>query len=189
MFLLLVHCRKFQGFVPVTDEDDQGQAVTELVRTGRGLGGIGSGHFVQEPVRGRTKALLVLLTVKIIAVSWYSRWNLQLQQNFPTSRKALSQSEIRACNRKKRSRMANSRSARHLGCFVDLNPVKLSKCREEEKPIEVGRPSTDNQGAQRTRLADGACAMSPSASPVPGLHFAPCSGMVCRAKFSCAPLI
>ena len=49
-------------FVPVADEDDQGQAVTELVRTGGGLGSIGSGHFVQEPVRGRTEALLVLLT-------------------------------------------------------------------------------------------------------------------------------
>jgi hypothetical protein len=47
----------------VADEDDQGQAVTELVRTGGGLGSIGSGHFVQEPVRGRTKALLVLLTI------------------------------------------------------------------------------------------------------------------------------
>jgi len=45
----------------VADKDDQGKAVTELVRTRRGLGGIGSGHFVQEPVRGSAKALLVLL--------------------------------------------------------------------------------------------------------------------------------
>lgn len=48
----------------VADEDDQGQTVAELVGTGRGLGSIGSGHFVQEPVRGRTEALLVLLTVE-----------------------------------------------------------------------------------------------------------------------------
>ena len=57
------------GFVPVADEDNQGKAVPELVRTGGGLGGIGSGHLVQEPVRGRTKALLVLLAIKIITVS------------------------------------------------------------------------------------------------------------------------
>lgn len=56
-------------FVPVADEDNQGKAVPELVRTGGSLGGIGSGHLVQEPVRGRTKALLVLLAIKIITVS------------------------------------------------------------------------------------------------------------------------
>jgi len=44
----------------VTDEDNQRKAVPELVRTGGGLGRVGSGHFVQEPVRGRTEALLVL---------------------------------------------------------------------------------------------------------------------------------
>lgn len=49
--------------VPVTDEDDQRKAVPELVRTSGSLRGIGSGHLVQEPVRGRTKALLVLLAV------------------------------------------------------------------------------------------------------------------------------
>ena len=47
--------------VPVADEDNQGQAVAELVRTGGGLGGVGAGHLVQQPVRGRTEALLVLL--------------------------------------------------------------------------------------------------------------------------------
>lgn len=45
----------------VADEDDQGQAVAELVRTGRGLGGIDTGQLVQQPVRGGAKALLVLL--------------------------------------------------------------------------------------------------------------------------------
>jgi hypothetical protein len=39
------------------------------VGTGRGLGRVGAGHFVQQPVRGRAKALLVLLTVEGIAVS------------------------------------------------------------------------------------------------------------------------
>jgi hypothetical protein len=48
---------------PVADEHDQGHAVTQLVRTGRGAGSVGSGHFVQEPVRGRAEALLVLLSV------------------------------------------------------------------------------------------------------------------------------
>jgi hypothetical protein len=52
--------------VPVTDEDDQGQAVAELVGTGRGLGRVGAGHLVQQPVRGRAKALLVLLTVEAL---------------------------------------------------------------------------------------------------------------------------
>lgn len=55
--------RRFE-VVPVADEDNQRKAVPELVGTGGGLGRIGSGHFVQEPVRGRTKALLVLLTRK-----------------------------------------------------------------------------------------------------------------------------
>lgn len=54
-------CMMFE-IVPVADEDNQRKAVPELVGTGGGLGRIGSGHFVQEPVRGRTKALLVLLT-------------------------------------------------------------------------------------------------------------------------------
>jgi hypothetical protein len=34
------------------------------VGTGGGLGRVGSGHLVQEPVRGRAKALLVLSAVK-----------------------------------------------------------------------------------------------------------------------------
>lgn len=71
----------------VAEEDDQRQRVTELVRTGRSLGGIGTwkmlvfilmsifdvaaipgcsarvehtGELVKEPVRGRAEALLVL---------------------------------------------------------------------------------------------------------------------------------
>lgn len=47
----------------VTDEDDERHAVAELVGTGRRLGSIGTGQLVQEPVRGRAEALLVLLTV------------------------------------------------------------------------------------------------------------------------------
>jgi hypothetical protein len=58
--------RQSVGIVPVTDEDDQRQTVTELVGTGRGLGRVGAGHFVQQPVRGRAKALLVLLTVEAL---------------------------------------------------------------------------------------------------------------------------
>lgn len=48
--------------IPVADEDDQRQAVPELVRAGRCLGSIGAGHFVQHPMRGSAQALLVLLT-------------------------------------------------------------------------------------------------------------------------------
>jgi hypothetical protein len=48
----------------VADEDDQRQTVAQLVRTGGCLGSVGSGHLVQEPVRGRAKALLVLSAVK-----------------------------------------------------------------------------------------------------------------------------
>lgn len=45
----------------VADEDNKGQAVASLVGTGGGLGSVGTGQFVQEPVLGRAKALLVLL--------------------------------------------------------------------------------------------------------------------------------
>lgn len=48
----------------VADEDDQGKTVAQLVGTGGGLGSVGSGHLVQEPVAGRAKALLVLSAVK-----------------------------------------------------------------------------------------------------------------------------
>lgn len=68
------------GIVPVTDEDDQRQAVPELVRTGGGLGRVGPGHLVQEPVRGSAKALLVLLTVK---ASWSVLVSLKFCFNFP----------------------------------------------------------------------------------------------------------
>lgn len=47
----------------VAKEDDQRQAVTELVRTGRRAGSVGARQFVEKPVRGRAKALLVLLAV------------------------------------------------------------------------------------------------------------------------------
>jgi hypothetical protein len=45
----------------VSQEDDQRQRVAELVRTGGGFGSIGTGKFVQEPVRRGAEALLVLL--------------------------------------------------------------------------------------------------------------------------------
>lgn len=55
----------------VSDEDDQGHAVAELVRTGRGLGGVGTGQLVKQPVRGGAEALLVLLAMRILG-SWIS---------------------------------------------------------------------------------------------------------------------
>jgi hypothetical protein len=53
----------------VADEDDERHAVAEFVRTGRGLGRIGAGQLVQQPVRWRRKTLLVLLAVKKKLVS------------------------------------------------------------------------------------------------------------------------
>ena len=47
----------------VADEDNQGHAVAELVRTSRRAGSIDTRQFVEQPVRGGAKALLVLLTV------------------------------------------------------------------------------------------------------------------------------
>lgn len=52
----------------VADEDDEGHAVAQLVRTGRGLGGVGAGELVEQPVRGGTKALLVLLAGEQVSV-------------------------------------------------------------------------------------------------------------------------
>jgi len=49
--------------VPVAEEDNERQTVAELVRTGRGTRCVCSGKFVEEPVRRRGKALLVLLSV------------------------------------------------------------------------------------------------------------------------------
>jgi hypothetical protein len=64
-----LHIEHGVACVPVTDEDNQGKAVPELVGTGGGLGRIGSGHLVQEPVRGRTEALLVLSAVKTLVLA------------------------------------------------------------------------------------------------------------------------
>lgn len=56
----------------VTDEDDQRHAVAELVRTGGWARRVGTGQFVQEPVRWRAQALLVLLSVKEYVSIWSS---------------------------------------------------------------------------------------------------------------------
>lgn len=50
----------------VSDEDDQGHAVAELVRTGRRLGSVGAGQLVKQPVRGGAEALLVLLAIQTV---------------------------------------------------------------------------------------------------------------------------
>lgn len=52
----------------VSEEDDQRHAVTELVRTGRGLGSVGAGEFVEQPVRRRAEALLVLLAMRRLEI-------------------------------------------------------------------------------------------------------------------------
>ena len=46
----------------VADEDDEGQAVASLVGTSGRLGSVATGQLVQQPVLGRTEALLVLLS-------------------------------------------------------------------------------------------------------------------------------
>lgn len=48
----------------VAQEDDERQALAGLVRAGGGLGRVDAGQFVQQPVRGGAKALLVLLPVE-----------------------------------------------------------------------------------------------------------------------------
>lgn len=48
----------------VAQEDDEGQAFSLLVGTGRGLGGIDTRQLVEKPVRGGAQALLVLLTIQ-----------------------------------------------------------------------------------------------------------------------------
>lgn len=53
----------------VADEDDEGHAVTLLVRTGGGLGGIDTRQLVEKPVGGGAQALLVLLPVDRTQVS------------------------------------------------------------------------------------------------------------------------
>lgn len=45
----------------VAQENDERQALAGLVRAGGGLGRVDTGQFVQQPVRGRAKALLMLL--------------------------------------------------------------------------------------------------------------------------------
>lgn len=55
----------------VSDEDDQGHAVSELVRTGRGLGSVGAGQLVKQPVRGGAEALLVLLATRKVRKMQY----------------------------------------------------------------------------------------------------------------------
>lgn len=52
----------------VSDEDDQRHAVAELVRTGRGLGSVGAGQLVKQPVRGGAEALLVLLAIETVRI-------------------------------------------------------------------------------------------------------------------------
>lgn len=46
----------------VADEDDERHALADLVRTWGWLRSVGTGQFVQKPVRGGAKALLVLLS-------------------------------------------------------------------------------------------------------------------------------
>lgn len=48
----------------VAQEDDEGQAFSLLVGTGRRLGSVDTRELVEKPVRGGAKALLVLLTVR-----------------------------------------------------------------------------------------------------------------------------
>ena len=53
----------------VADEHDEGEAVAQLVGTGRGLRGVGAGQLVKQPVRGGAEALLVLLAARLSAAA------------------------------------------------------------------------------------------------------------------------
>lgn len=48
----------------VANEDDEGHAVAQLVRTGRRLGGVDTRKLVEKPVGGGAQALLVLLAIE-----------------------------------------------------------------------------------------------------------------------------
>ena len=53
---------KTEIYAPVSDENNQGHAVAQLVRTRRRTRRISSGKFVKQPVRRCAKALLMLLS-------------------------------------------------------------------------------------------------------------------------------
>lgn len=57
----------------VAQEDDQREAFSLLVGSGRGLGGVDTRQLVEEPVRGGAQALLVLLTT-VENTSALRRW-------------------------------------------------------------------------------------------------------------------
>jgi len=48
----------------VADEDNEGKALSLLVRAGRGLGSVGTRKLVEKPVGRGAQALLVLLTTR-----------------------------------------------------------------------------------------------------------------------------
>lgn len=52
---------------PITDKDNKWHAVSELVRTWGRARRIGTGQFVQKPMRGRAETLLMLLPAVISA--------------------------------------------------------------------------------------------------------------------------
>lgn len=52
---------------PVTDEDNKWHAISELVRTWGWARRIGTGQFVQKPMRGRAETLLMLFPTVISA--------------------------------------------------------------------------------------------------------------------------
>lgn len=60
---------------PITDEDDEREAVSQFVRTRRGARSVGTRQFVKEPVRRRTQTLLVLLPVGIVSTLRLMRSN------------------------------------------------------------------------------------------------------------------
>lgn len=63
------------GNKPVTEKDNEGETVSQLVRTGGWARSVGSGQFVQEPVRWCAQALLVLLSVVLLVILFFSSIN------------------------------------------------------------------------------------------------------------------
>ena len=61
-------CRESNfGHPPVADKDNEWHTISELVRTWGWAGGIGTGQFIQKPMRGRAETLLMLLPTVVSA--------------------------------------------------------------------------------------------------------------------------
>lgn len=59
------------GHSPIADKDNEWHTISELVRTWGWAGRIGTGQFIQKPMRGRAETLLMLLPTVISAKAFW----------------------------------------------------------------------------------------------------------------------